>query len=170
MPRGGKSSSSASSATRKKHARKAAAATAPPIDEQQLPEKQKQPKNKEKGAKSKTKEPRVKVYIPPVKPAPIQPDPLDTTQLANLLPPDLLVVLRKLGKKHAVTKVVALEELQSAWVGKCSKRADEESPTLATLVTMLPVWVRTPTPTSDSTARLTTADAPHPISVRPSIS
>jgi hypothetical protein len=125
--------SSASSATRKKHARKAVGH----VQADEPPEKSKKVKTKEKG---RNKEPRQKIYIPPVKPAPIQPDPLDTTGLANLLPPDLLVVLRKLGKKNTVTKIAALEELQSAWVDKC-KKGREDGVSLSTLVTMLPVWV-----------------------------
>jgi hypothetical protein len=130
MPKG---KSSASSGTRKKHARKAAG----PAPQESLP-KEKKPKGKDKNPK---KEPRQKVYIPPVKPAAIQPDPLDTTGLVHQLPPDLLVVLRRFGKKDAVTKRRALEELQGAWVDKCRKEGDE-SPLVATLVLMLPVWVR----------------------------
>jgi E3 ubiquitin-protein ligase listerin len=129
MPKG---KSSASSATRKKHARKAG-----PAPQEPLP-KEKKPKGKDKNLK---KEPRQKIYIPPVKPAPIQPDPLDTTGLAHQLPPDLLVVLRRFGKKDAVTKRRALEELQGAWVDKCGKEGDD-SPLVPTLVLMQPVWVR----------------------------
>jgi hypothetical protein len=135
MAKGGKGTSSASSATRKKHARKAAAtlyADEPP------PEKHKNVKSKEKGKK---KEPRQKVYIPPVKPPPAQPDPLDTTGLARLLPPDLLVVLRKLGKKNALTKISALEELNASFVEKCGKKGSDDS-AVSTLVLMMPVWVR----------------------------
>lgn len=125
--------SSASSGTRKKHARKAAGPNQP---EEPLPREKKS--KKEKG---KNKEPRQKAYIPPVKPAPIQPDPLDTTGLAHRLPPDLLVVLRSFNKKAPVTKVRALEELQSSWVDKCQKEGDD-GPLVYTLADMLPVWVR----------------------------
>src|SRR5882762_10074723 len=129
-----KGKSSASSGTRKKYARKAAGSA--PASEP-IP-KEKKPKGKDKG---KNKEPRQKIYIPPVKPAPIQPDPLDTTGLAHQLPPELLVVLRLFGKKDAVTKRRALEELQSGWVDR-SRKGGDDNPIVSTLVTMLPVWVR----------------------------
>ncbi|KAI0715705.1 hypothetical protein C8Q72DRAFT_891767 [Fomitopsis betulina] len=86
-----KSKSSASSATRKKHARKAATGQ---VDEPQLP-KEKKAGKKEK----KSKVPRKKVYIPPIKPAPVRPDPLDTLGIAQKLPPELLVILRRFAKK-----------------------------------------------------------------------
>lgn len=79
------------------------------------------------------------MYIPPVKPAPVQPDPLETTGLARTLPADLLVVLRNISKKAQVTKIRALEELQTGWVEKCIK--DEEDSLASKLVEMLPVWV-----------------------------
>ena len=132
----GNPKSSASSATRKKHAKKSATP-----DEPSLPPNasQKRPKTKAERKLSK-KEPRVKMYIPPVKPAPVQPDPLETTGLARTLPADLLVVLRNISKKAQVTKIRALEELQSGWVEKCIK--DKEDSSLASkLVEMLPVWV-----------------------------
>ena len=131
----GNPKSSASSATRKKHAKK----TATP-DEPSLPPNasQKRPRTKAE-RKLLKKEPRVKMYIPPVKPAPVQPDPLETTGLARTLPADLLVVLRNISKKAQVTKIRALEELQTGWVEKCIK--DEEDPLASKLVEMLPVWV-----------------------------
>lgn len=129
-----KGKSSATSATRKKHARKAAGPVLPP---ETVPKEKKQ-KGKEKG---KNKEPRQKVYIAPVKPAPIQPDPLDALGLARQLPPELLVVLRLLGKKDTVTKRRALEELQFGWVDE-SIRGGDDSPMVETLMIMLPVWVR----------------------------
>ncbi|KAI0360435.1 hypothetical protein OH77DRAFT_1418351 [Trametes cingulata] len=133
MPPKGKSS--ATSATRKKHARKAAAAHSAP-DEPQEP-KEKKPKGKDKKSK---KEPRKKVYIPPVKPAPVQPDPLDTLGLAQKLPPELLVVLRLLSKKDATTKRRALEELQSAWVSR-ARRGGEHEYLVYTLHDTIPVWL-----------------------------
>lgn len=126
----GNPKSSATSATRKKHAKKH---TAP----EDLVHNSKGGKGGKGGKKNK--EPRVKMYIPPVKPAPIQPDPLETTGLAHTLPADLLVVLRNLSKKAQVTKARALEDLQTAWVDKCLK--DREEATVYTLVEMLPVWV-----------------------------
>lgn len=128
----GNPKSSASSGTRKKHARRAATQSQP--DEPELPN-EKKAKGKEKGKK---KEQRQKMYIPPVKPVPLQPDPLDTSGLAHSLPPELLVVLRSLGKKAEVTKIRALEDLQLSWVDKYK---DGES-LVYTLVEMLPVWVR----------------------------
>ncbi|KAG6830417.1 hypothetical protein H0H93_014034, partial [Arthromyces matolae] len=88
----------------------------------------------------KKKEPRVKVYIPPVKPAPVQPDPLETTGLAHRLPPELLIVLRSFNKKAQVTKIRALEELQSGWIDKCKKEG-EDGVLAYVLVDMLPVWL-----------------------------
>jgi len=129
----GNPKSSTSSATRKKHAaKKTATPDEPP------PPTQKRPKTKADRKLSK-KEPRVKMYIPPVKPAPVQPDPLETTGLARTLPADLLVVLRNISKKAQVTKIRALEELQTGWVEKCIK--DKEGLLAYRLVEMLPVWV-----------------------------
>lgn len=130
MPKAQKSS--ATSGTRKKNARKAAS-TAP------LPEVPVIPKQKKQ--KGQKKEPRKKVYIPPSKPAPPQPDPLDTLGLAHQLPPELVIILRSLGKKDPVTKGRALEELQLKWIDESSRNGDESVERDA-LVTMLPVWVR----------------------------
>jgi hypothetical protein len=130
----GNPKSSASSATRKKHAKRTAT---------QNQAEDSEPLNKEKKGKGKDKrkkEPRQKIYIPPVKPAPPQPDPLDTTGLAHTLPAELLVVLRSIGKKAEVTKVRALEDLQTSWVDKCKNGEDESL--VSTLLDMLPVWVR----------------------------
>jgi len=123
--------SSASSGTRKKNARKAASA-APPPEVAVIPKQKKQ--------KGQKKEPRKKVYIPPSKPAPPQPDPLDTLGLAHQLQPELVIVLRSLGKKDPVTKARALEELQSKWIDEYLK--GNESVECDALITMLPVWVR----------------------------
>ena len=128
-----KGKSSATSATRKKHARKAAVANGEV--EPQIP-KEKKPKGKEKGKKGK--EVRKKVYIPPVKPAPVLPDPLDTLGIAQSIPPELLVVLRRLAKKDFTTKRRALEELQADWVDKVRLEGDR----VHELVKVIPVWVR----------------------------
>ncbi|KII91341.1 hypothetical protein PLICRDRAFT_38089 [Plicaturopsis crispa FD-325 SS-3] len=125
-----KSKSSASSGTRKKHARKAAGPQDPP------PQTPKVKGGKEKG-KGKSKEPRQKSFVAPSKPAPVQPDPLDTLGLASVLPPDLYIVLKAFGKKDVVTKAKALERLQGNWVDKC--RGDQEI--TSTLALMLPVWL-----------------------------
>lgn len=128
-----KGKSSATSATRKKHARKAAVANGEV--EPQIP-KEKKPKGKEKGKKGK--EVRKKVYIPPVKPAPVLPDPLDTLGIAQSISPELLVVLRRLAKKDFTTKRRALEELQADWVDKVRLEGDR----VHELVKVIPVWVR----------------------------
>ena len=132
MAKGGKSS--ASSGTRKKHVRKAAK------DVQHLEpvQKEKKPKGKDN---RKNLEPRKKVYIPPVKPVPIQQDPVDTLGLAQQLPADLLVVLRRFSKKDTITKTKALEELQVGWVDKAQKE-DDGSLLIEILGIILPVWVR----------------------------
>ena len=130
----GHGKSSATSATKKKHAKKHAGPVT--VDEPIL--KEKKPKGKDRGKK---KEPKPKIFIAPIKPAPIQPDPLETTGLAHKLPADLLVVLRSFNKKAQPTKIRGLEELQSAWVDKCQKES-EDGPLVYTLVEMLPVWVR----------------------------
>ncbi|GLB39355.1 putative ring finger [Lyophyllum shimeji] len=132
MAKGGKSS--ATSATRKKHAKKTAG---PPQEEQPIPKEKKLTK---KERAQKKKEPRAKAYIPPVKPAPVQPDPLETTGLIHSLPPELLVVLRSFNKKAQVTKIRALEELQSAWIDKCRKEG-EDGALVYVLVEMVPVWL-----------------------------
>lgn len=137
MAKGGKSS--ATSATRKKHAKKAAATY--PQEEQTPPLPPKDKKLTKQQRAQKKKEPRVKVYIPPVKPTPVQPDPLETTGLVHRLPPELLIVLRSFNKKAQVTKIRALEELQSAWIDKCRKEG-EDGALVYVLVDMLPVWVR----------------------------
>ena len=131
-----KGKSSATSATRKKHARKAAGAQGA-VEDPQVP-KEKKPKGKDKKSK---KEPRKKVYIPPVKPAPVVPDPLDTLGLAQTLPADLVVVLRLLAKKDATTKRRALEDLQTAWLGR-AKKGEEGEYLVYTLQEIIPVWVR----------------------------
>lgn len=131
-----KGQSSASSATRKKHARKAAAAHGELVESQ--PPKEKRPKGEKKGKKNK--EPKKKAYIPPVKPAPVQPDPLDTLGIAQRIPADLLVVLRLLAKKDSVTKRRALEDLQAKWVDQARK--EEGHVQLSALAEVLPVWVR----------------------------
>ena len=127
-----KGKSSATSGTRKKHARKAAAAHSEPLEPQEKKGK------KEKGKKGK--EPRKKVYIPPVKPAPVQPDPLDTLGIAQRIPAELLIVLRLLAKKDSVTKRRALEDFQADWVDKARKEKAEHL--LHALEESLPVWVR----------------------------
>ncbi|KAG5352362.1 hypothetical protein C0989_002683 [Termitomyces sp. Mn162] len=135
MGKGGKSS--ATSATRKKHAKKAAGES---HLEEQAPLFPKDKKLTKQQRAQKKKEPRVKMYIPPVKPAPVQPDPLETTGLVHRLPPELLIVLRSFNKKAQVTKIRALEELQSGWIDKCRKEG-EDGALVYVLIDMLPVWL-----------------------------
>ncbi|KAG8943606.1 listerin E3 ubiquitin protein ligase 1 [Tulasnella sp. 424] len=141
MPKSGKSS--ASSGTRKKHAKRAAAKGQD--DDEPLDQLPPEPKGK-KGKKADKKAPRPKVYIPPVKPAAPRRDPLDTHGLASQLPADLVVVLRLLGKKDAVTKGKALDELQAGWIERAKQETTVEEETtqslLAALEGMLPVWLR----------------------------
>ena len=148
----GASKSSASSATRKKYARKAAK-DGSPTDTPNLP-KEKKAKGKDK-AKSK-EPPRKKMYIPPVKPQPVQQDPIDALGLAQRLPAELLVVWRGLSKKDAVTKGKALEELRAVWIDRVhlllSNNDDDDAHRDADAeahmrlerhsFSSLPVWVR----------------------------
>ena len=133
--------SSASSATRKKHAKKAATITGEVVETPPVP-KQKKPRGKEK-ARLKA-EPKKKVYIPPVRPQAIQPDPLDTLGIAYSISSELVVVLRRLGKKDVVTKIRALEELQFDWILRAKETKDPQL--LEEIATVLPVWVRLPAP------------------------
>ncbi|KAJ7702626.1 hypothetical protein B0H16DRAFT_1902434 [Mycena metata] len=111
-------SSSASSGTRKKHARKAAGPDAAPPPKQEKKDKK----------KHRSDPPRQKAYIPPVKPT-AAPDPIEAYGLAGRVAPELVVVLRSLGKKALVTKVRALEELGV-------NNQDED-----TLLAIAPVWL-----------------------------
>lgn len=121
--------SSASSATRKKHAKKAAGG------EQLLPlPKEKKDKSGKKG-KGKHAEPRQKIFIPPSKPAPVRPDPLTNSAIASKLPPELLVVLKRIAKKDPTTRQKALEELNTNWLARIT--SDSE----IALTVALPVWV-----------------------------
>ena len=113
MPKGNKSSASAG--TRNKHAKKGSK-----LDEgasQASGSAGGQVKGSKKLTKAQKKLPKVKQYIPPPKaPAPAIPDPLDSQGLAHSLPPELVVVLRRIGKKDGVTKRKGLEELREGWV------------------------------------------------------
>jgi E3 ubiquitin-protein ligase listerin len=150
--------SSASSATRKKHAKKAAVASGEVADDQPGVLKQKKLKGKEK-ARLKA-EPKKKVYIPPVRPRAIRPDPLDTLGIAYSISSELLVVLRKLGKKDVVTKTLALEELQSDWILKAKEGNDPLL--LEEIIAILPVWVCIPPAEVHSLLSEQIAAPPHP--------
>ena len=143
---GKQKASSASSATRKKHAKKAAGETSQDASGANQTQAGRSKGAGGKGAKGKGKknaEPRVKMYIPPVKPQALQRDPVDVLRLATSLPPDLLVVFRKLTKKDAVTRRRALEELLSGWFEKVNavNGDDERDAALAALEIALPAWV-----------------------------
>lgn len=92
--------------------------------------------------------PKVKQYIPPPKPpAPPILDPLDGQGLARTLPADLVVVLRRLGKKDAVTRRKGLEEFRDGWVKYILKEkpteeeeAEREAKEIA-LLAAISVWV-----------------------------
>jgi hypothetical protein len=146
MPKPNKSS--ASSGTRKKQAAKKA-------DKSGQGQGQ-APGQGGKGGKQLTKAekkalknvPKQKIYVPPPKPpAPAIPDPLDSQGLARTLPAELVVVLRRLGKKDSVTKRKGLEEFKDGWVDiAVSKKpqADAEIEEVSvedSLLEALPVWV-----------------------------
>ncbi|KAJ7746508.1 hypothetical protein DFH07DRAFT_962981 [Mycena maculata] len=126
--------SSASAGTRKKHARKAAG----PVEAEPARPPQ---RGEKKTKKHRSDPPRAKAYVAPSKPAPATRDPLDEHGLAHRLPPDLLVVLRSLGKKAVVTKARALEELMGGWVGPRVAREEEYEDGDETLLLMAPVWL-----------------------------
>ncbi|ORX38482.1 hypothetical protein BD324DRAFT_607949 [Kockovaella imperatae] len=145
MPKGTKSS--ASSGTRKKHAKKAAKGDAG--SEQQNQQQQGQNKKSKKLTKAEKKA-KVKQYIPPPKPpAPAIPDPLDSQGLAHTLPPELVVILRRIGKKDAVTKRKGLDELREQWLtpppSTTSEHEEEDEIEReikeAALATAIPVWL-----------------------------
>ncbi|KAL9939348.1 hypothetical protein V8E36_002161 [Tilletia maclaganii] len=143
MAKGG-GKSSASSATRKKQAAKAAKKSG----QEQPPAQQ----PKQRGQKKDKKAPKKKVFIPPPKPPQPAPDPLDALGVAALLPPDLVVHLRKASKKDVLTRQRALEGLQ-AWIRGTTTAGDtgddasaagatlDEEERISALVTMLPSWV-----------------------------
>lgn len=142
MPKPNKSS--ASSGTRKKHAKKAAGQDDPDGPGQQ---KRKPQRGEKKLSKAqKRAQPKIKQYVPPPKPpAPPIPDPLDGQGLARTLPADLVVILRRLGKKDDVTRRKGLDELKE-WVEGIKTEQDEvEKETKeVTLTSAVPVWVSIP--------------------------
>lgn len=128
--------SSASSGTRKKHARKA---------NPQDPPLQIEKKAKGKGKKTAKNEPKIKSYIPPPKYQALQRDPVDVLGLTSILPPELIVILRRFMKRDAVTRRRALEEFQTQWIDKClpsGSRDEDQSERISILELALPVWVR----------------------------
>lgn len=143
MPKG---KSSASAGTRKKHAKKAAAKDGEEQPKQQHTKLQRGQKKLSKAQQRAL--PKVKQYIPPPKaPAPPIPDPLDGQGLARTLPAELVVVLRRLGKKDDVTRRKGLEELREGWIADLTRSFGEEEDEVerelkeTALVSAIPVWV-----------------------------
>ncbi|KAJ3784444.1 hypothetical protein GGU10DRAFT_357775 [Lentinula aff. detonsa] len=92
-----------------------------------------------KELKELEKQQRQKAYVAPTKPQPIRPDPLDSTGLAYVLPGELVIVLRNLGKKAVKTREKALEELDTGWVNSDRGKGKEAQEQI--LMDMLPVWL-----------------------------
>jgi E3 ubiquitin-protein ligase listerin len=137
--------SSASKATLKKKAAKKAAKEG---DDPAPPPQQRSTKGLTKAEKKAIKA-QPKVYVPPPKPpAAVLPDPLDAQGLARTLPAELVVVLRRLGKKDAITRRKGLDELRLEWVEPVKKRSamveggDQDLYKMDALIEALPVWVR----------------------------
>nr|KIR46016.1 hypothetical protein I312_04558 [Cryptococcus bacillisporus CA1280] len=150
MPKANKSSASAG--TRKKHAAKKTHREHGDDSDHQPQSGAPQPSKKQRGEKKLSKAqkralPKVKQYVPPPKPpAPPILDPLDGQGLARTLPADLVVVLRRLGKKDAVTRRKGLEEFRDGWVKYIlnekpteEEEAEREVKEIA-LVAAMPVW------------------------------
>lgn len=143
-----KSKSSASAGTRKKHLKKSAGKEG----EDGAPAAKAQPRQRGQKKLSKAQQramPKIKQFVPPPKPpAPPIPDPLDGQGLARTLPAELVVVLRRLGKKDDVTRRKGLEELREGWVVEVAKTGlgeDEEierETKESALECAVPVWVR----------------------------
>lgn len=148
MPKPNKSS--ATSNTRKKQASKKAGGDEGEAKGKQKFERYPAVKGLTKAQRKALKENRPKVYIPPPRPpVPARPDPLDAQGLARTLPAELVVVLRRLGKKDAVTKRKGIDELKDIWVDVVVNLHTEgaEDPTGEltvkedALTEALPVWV-----------------------------
>ncbi|KAJ4467014.1 hypothetical protein J3R30DRAFT_3579883 [Lentinula aciculospora] len=92
-----------------------------------------------KEIKELEKQQRQKAYVAPIKPLPIKPDPLDSTGLVYVLPGELVIVLRNLGKKAVKTRERALDELDSGWVNNNRGTGAREREQI--LIDMLPVWL-----------------------------
>ncbi|KAI5475113.1 ubiquitin-protein ligase E3 [Pseudohyphozyma bogoriensis] len=112
-----KGKSSASSATRKKHAAKAAKKGAGDDDDGDAQPQQSQPQ--QKGGKKVKKDrfaPKVKSYVPPPPPPKGAPDPVDLYLSGGAgIDAELVVLLRRLGKKDEATVVKGVEGFE-AWV------------------------------------------------------
>ncbi|WVQ74909.1 hypothetical protein IAR50_004517 [Cryptococcus sp. DSM 104548] len=145
------SKSSATAGTRKKNAAKKARKNGE--DPEDMPPPPPPTHKKQRGEKKLSKAqrkalPKIKQYIPPPKPpAPPIPDPLDGQGLARTLPAELVVVLRRLGKKDDVTRRKGLEEFRDEWVrdvtaskGSEEEEVDREVKEIA-ILSAIPVWL-----------------------------
>jgi hypothetical protein len=148
MPKPNKSS--ATSNTRKKQASKKAGPNDGPTKGKQQNEKDPSMKGLTKAQRKALKENRPKVFVPPPRPpVPARPDPLDAQGLARTLPAELVVVLRRLGKKDAVTRRKGIDEFKDIWVDVIvnlyTQGAEDPTGELAVkeeaLTEALPVWV-----------------------------
>jgi hypothetical protein len=143
MPKPNKSSASAG--TRKKHAKK----NNNNDEDDEVKSARPPQRGQKKLSKAQKKAlPKIKQYIPPPKPpAPPIPDPLDGQGLARTLPAELVVVLRRLGKKDGVTRRKGLEELREGWVQVVLASGSGEDVELdrelkeTALLSAIPVWV-----------------------------
>ncbi|PKI82804.1 hypothetical protein MVES_003227 [Malassezia vespertilionis] len=141
MGKSARNKSSATSGTRKKQAAKAAAKYGSDEDTRQDIKSSQLKKMSKKERRQLAKK---KVYVPPPKPPQPPPFALDSMGLASLLPPDLVVLLRKALKKDIVTRVRTLESLLS-WIqgqpiGEDTQSLSEEE-RINALIIMLPCWV-----------------------------
>ncbi|KAJ9125190.1 hypothetical protein QFC22_000144 [Naganishia vaughanmartiniae] len=103
-----------------------------------------------KAQRKALKENRPRVFVPPPRPpVPARPDPLDAQGLARTLPAELVVILRRLGKKDAITRRKGIDELKELWVDvvvtaqrpEGQATDDENSWKEDALTEALPVWL-----------------------------
>ena len=145
-----KSKSSASSATRKKHAKKAMEDADEPSEASSSSAQQpaQRGQKKEKGPKKSRFDPKIKSYTPPPPPPKGAPDPVDLYLSGGAgIDPELVVHLRRLGKRDEATVFKAVEGFAS-WVAEVAsgERGGEEDweheRARDEVVTVLSVWVR----------------------------
>lgn len=127
-----KAKSSASSATRKKHAAKQAKKQqggGEVIEEtpQEQPTKMQRGQKKNKQKKDRFA-PKVKSYVPPPPPPKGQPDPVDLFLVSQgkQIDPELVVVLRRLGKKDEATVGKGVEAFESVVMEVLRKEREKE--------------------------------------------
>ncbi|KAJ9108838.1 hypothetical protein QFC21_000158 [Naganishia friedmannii] len=149
MPKPNKSS--ATSNTRKKQNAKKGADGKPMRQKTQKPDDPNM-KGLTKAQRKALKENRPRVFVPPPRPpVPARPDPLDAQGLARTLPAELVVILRRLGKKDAITRRKGIDELKELWVDAVltaqnpegQDMDEEDSWKEEALMEALPVWLHT---------------------------